>query len=158
MTSLLPSLRSSGQEYFPFFSIHSCPHVHVSYFSQLGFPSLSLGSPSTPLLLCLRVFASEKTWLWLMPSCYLVHGCTWVAQPSWRKYTIGPADLILESGPQISNECSSTWYFYCISVLGNAFFFFKLLNTFIKSILFTSGSLPVEELSLYFIKETKSVG
>lgn len=53
MTSLLPSLRSSAQGYFPFFSIHSCPHVHASYFSQLGFPRLSLGSPLTPLLLCL---------------------------------------------------------------------------------------------------------
>ena len=74
-TSLLPSLRSSGQRYFPFFSICSCPHVHASYF-----PSWDClvyhQDHRWPLCFSASDCASEKTWLWLMPSSCLFRGCT----------------------------------------------------------------------------------
>lgn len=63
--TLLLSLRFSGQGYLLFFTIDFCHHVHVSYCSQLRFPSLSFGSPLTPLLLSL--------WLWFWEDLALVN-------------------------------------------------------------------------------------
>ena len=134
------------QVYFPGLTILSCPHVRTFYLSQLGFPSW-LPSLLSPVPLSDFMVLLVNTIQLSSPVC------TWVAETFWRKHTVGLADLTWKSGPQISNEFLSTWHSYCTSLV-RKFFLTKLLFTVLLQISYVLGSLPVEELPLYFIRES----
>lgn len=103
----------------PPFTILSCPQVHFLPFpARISQLFRIIPASGVPLWLC---GTPGMTQLWLTPSNCLLRVCTWAAGTSWRKHTIGPADLILKSGPRISNELLPTWDSYCISLVRKYF-------------------------------------
>lgn len=138
---LITTLRFPARALTPF-PILSCPQLHAFHPSQIEFPCW-LGSFLPPVS---HSGSPDKTQLWLN-TIQLSLPCLYLS----RKHTVGPANLILKSGLQISNEVLSTWHCYCISLVSK-YFLTMFLNTVLPKMSYT-----VSWAALCIIKTRKSI-